>query len=39
MNNKKIDSPTDTEHITLPNTTEGKKQQKIEEEKMLLESN
>lgn len=39
MNNKKIDSPTDTEHITLRNTTEGKKQQKIEEEKMLLESN
>ena len=38
MNDKKIDFPTNTDHRTLPNTAEEIKQQKIEEEKMFLET-
>ena len=36
-NNKKIDFPMDADHITLPNTAEEIKTQKIEEEKVFLE--
>lgn len=38
INNKKIDFPTDTDHISLPNSAEEIKQQKIKEEKLLFKN-
>ena len=35
---KKIDFPTDTDHISLPNSAEKIKQQKINEEEIFLKT-
>ena len=35
---KKIDFPTDTDHMSLPNTAEEIKQQSIEENKLFIET-
>ena len=37
INDKKIDFPTDTDHISLPNSAEEIKQQKINEEEIFNE--
>ena len=38
INDKKIDFPTDTDHISLPNSAEEIKQQKINEEEIFLKT-
>ena len=38
INNKRIDFPTDNNHISLPNSAEEIKQEKINEEEMFLKT-
>ena len=38
INDKKIDFPTDTDHISLPNSAKETKQQKINEDEMFLKT-
>ena len=38
LNDEKIDFPTDTDHIGLPNTAEEIKQQSIDENKLYIET-
>ena len=38
INDKKIDFPTDTDHISLPNNAKETKQQKINEDEMFLKT-
>ena len=38
INDKKIDFPTDTDHISLPNSAKETKQEKINEDEMFLKT-